>query len=122
IEQSNRAMSQMDQVTQQAAANSEETSSASEELASQAQELASLVGRFELGSSARGGVGAGRRGSHKGGGLGRREPRRGAAHTNGYALSASYAAVPANGNGHAPSRSLAEALIPMDDDPDLRDF
>lgn len=48
IEQSNKAMAQMDQVTQQAAANSEETSSAAEELAGQAQELATLVGRFQL--------------------------------------------------------------------------
>jgi len=56
IEQSNKAMSQMDQVTQQAAANSEETSSAAEELAGQAQELAALVGRFQLstGQQARG--------------------------------------------------------------------
>jgi methyl-accepting chemotaxis protein len=48
IEQSNKAMSQMDQVTQQAAANSEETSSAAEELAGQAHELAALVARFQL--------------------------------------------------------------------------
>jgi methyl-accepting chemotaxis protein len=48
IEQSNRAMAQMDQTTQQAAANSEETSSASEALAAQARDLAALVGQFKL--------------------------------------------------------------------------
>jgi methyl-accepting chemotaxis protein len=52
IEQSQRAMTQMDQATQQAAANSEETSSAAEELAAQAQELTVLVGHFQLGTNA----------------------------------------------------------------------
>jgi methyl-accepting chemotaxis protein len=57
IAQSQRAMSQMDQTTQLAAASSEETSSAAEQLAAQSQELASLVGKFELGE---GGSGSGR--------------------------------------------------------------
>lgn len=48
IEQSTKAMSQMDQVTQQAAANSEETSSAAEELSSQARQLAQLVSGFQI--------------------------------------------------------------------------
>ena len=48
IDQVNKAMTQMDQVTQAAAANSEESSSAAEELASQAQELTSLVGQFQI--------------------------------------------------------------------------
>ena len=48
IEQVNKAMVEMDQVTQRAAANSEESSSAAEELAGQAQELMSLVSRFKL--------------------------------------------------------------------------
>ncbi len=49
IAQSQRALLQMDQTTQLAAASSEETSSAAEELAAQSQELASLVSKFELG-------------------------------------------------------------------------
>ena len=38
----------MDQVVQQAAANSEETSSAAEELAAQASGLAAMIGQFQL--------------------------------------------------------------------------
>jgi methyl-accepting chemotaxis protein len=48
IEESNKAMAQIDQMTQLAAANSEESSSAAEELAAQSKELQSLVQRFEL--------------------------------------------------------------------------
>ncbi|MBN2344467.1 MAG: HAMP domain-containing protein [Deltaproteobacteria bacterium] len=51
IEQVNKAMVEMDQVTQRAAANSEESSSAAEELAGQAQELMSLVAKFKLETS-----------------------------------------------------------------------
>jgi methyl-accepting chemotaxis protein len=51
IEQSQRAMLQMDHTTQMAAASSEQTSSAAEQLAGQSQELAALVGRFQLGSN-----------------------------------------------------------------------
>jgi|GEM_PF-398825 len=51
VEQVNKAMGQMDQVTQQAAANSEESSSAAEELSSQARELAALVAQFQIGGS-----------------------------------------------------------------------
>jgi methyl-accepting chemotaxis protein len=50
IEQVNKAMSQMDSVTQAAAANAEQSSSAAQELAGQAQELNSLVAQFELGA------------------------------------------------------------------------
>jgi methyl-accepting chemotaxis protein len=53
ILQTQRAMSQMDQTTQLAAASSEQTSSAAEQLAAQSQELAALVGRFELGEERR---------------------------------------------------------------------
>ncbi len=53
IDQVNRALADMDKVTQRNAANSEESSSAAEELSSQAQELASLVGRFQLERSKR---------------------------------------------------------------------
>jgi methyl-accepting chemotaxis protein len=113
IEQSNRAMSQMDQVTQQAAANSEETSSAAEELAAQAQQLAAMVGQFKLGAGTR-------IESPRGPVASRRTPptlprtalgsaARGAKRTNG-------------GRPHATNGSLAELLIPMDGDSDLRAF
>jgi methyl-accepting chemotaxis protein len=46
------AMSQMDKVTQQNAANSEESSSAAEELSSQSEQLAGMVGTFEIGQTA----------------------------------------------------------------------
>jgi methyl-accepting chemotaxis protein len=48
IEQLNRALADMDKVTQQNAASSEESSSAAQELASQAQELTVMVGSFKL--------------------------------------------------------------------------
>jgi methyl-accepting chemotaxis protein len=53
IAQTQRALSQMDQTTQLAAASSEQTSSSAEQLAAQSQELAALVGRFELGEQRR---------------------------------------------------------------------
>ncbi len=48
IEQVNKAVASMNQVTQSNAANSEESASASEELSSQAAELASMVSAFKL--------------------------------------------------------------------------
>jgi len=48
IDQVTTAVTQMDKVTQQNAANSEESASASEELSSQAQELQSMVAQFAL--------------------------------------------------------------------------
>src|SRR5208283_4962274 len=48
IGQVNKALTEMDKVTQQNAANSEESSSAAEELASQAQELSEMIARFTL--------------------------------------------------------------------------
>lgn len=48
VDEVTAAVSQMDKVTQQNAANSEESASASEELSSQAQELQSMVSRFHL--------------------------------------------------------------------------
>jgi len=51
IEQVNTAVSQMDKVTQQNAANSEESASAAEELSSQAEELQNMVGQFSISAS-----------------------------------------------------------------------
>jgi methyl-accepting chemotaxis protein len=48
IDQVNKAVGQMDQVTQQNAANSEESSSAAAELSGQSEELAAMVGSFRL--------------------------------------------------------------------------
>jgi methyl-accepting chemotaxis protein len=107
IEQSQRAMTQMDQATQQAAANSEETSSAAEELAAQAQELTGLVGRFQLGSSSTGSA--------------VRRPVLRAMPTRKPAPAASkvtFGRGHANGNGH----STAKSLIPIENDPDFREF
>jgi methyl-accepting chemotaxis protein len=105
IEQSNKAMAQMDQVTQQAAANSEETSSAAEELAGQAQELATLVARFQLEGQERA-----------------RQPQ------PQYRATRARRSVPPRAprpmrqhpptNGH----SRPESLIPLDNDPELAAF
>lgn len=48
IEQINTGVADMNKVTQQNAANSEESASAAEELNSQAQELAAMVGSFQI--------------------------------------------------------------------------
>lgn len=48
IDQVNTAVAQMDKVTQQNAANSEESASAAEELSSQAEELQNMVAQFAL--------------------------------------------------------------------------
>ncbi|MEI9937588.1 MAG: methyl-accepting chemotaxis protein [Pseudomonadota bacterium] len=109
IEQSQRAMTQMDQATQQAAANSEQTSSAAEELAAQAQQLTGLVGEFQLGSG------------------GRSVPVRKAARV----MPIRRAAPPALPKSHSRMASshpraigsgTAKALIPIENDPDFRDF
>ena len=108
IEQSQRAMTQMDQATQQAAANSEETSSAAEELAAQAQELTGLVGRFQLGNSS-------------GGNAVKRPVLRAMPGRRPALPAASKSAATfgrANGNGH----STAKSLIPIENDPDFREF
>jgi hypothetical protein len=51
LEQVNIAVTQMDKVTQQNAANSEESASAAEELSSQAEALQAMVGQFHLSQS-----------------------------------------------------------------------
>ncbi len=48
IDQVNRAVTDMNRVTQQNAANSEESSSAAAELSSQSEELAAMIGAFQL--------------------------------------------------------------------------
>ena len=101
ISQVNRAVAEMDKVVQQSAASSEETSSAAEELSSQSQELAGMVGRFRLSD-----------------GAARREPTAKVVRMP----SKPKAKVSAGGNGRWSKQQLAEQLIPLDDDEDLRDF
>ncbi len=65
IDQVNKAVTQMDQVTQSNAAQTEELSSTAQSLAAQAEEMQALVGRFKLGEDrvlvgARGGNGSAR--------------------------------------------------------------
>ena len=70
IDQVNRAVTQMDQVTQSNAAQTEELSSTAQALAGQAGELQALVGRFKLGD----GGGAGGTSSLPASGLGAPRP------------------------------------------------
>lgn len=58
IDQVNTAVSQMDKVTQQTAANAEEAASSAEELSSQAEELQSMVEQFRITASASTGIAA----------------------------------------------------------------
>lgn len=111
IEQSQKAMSQMDQTTQQAAANSEETSSAAEELAAQSQELTSLVGKFELGAAVRSTARKPMRAPTS-----RRVVPPALPKTHGHVSNGN---GKGNGNGHAFN---ARALIPIESDPDFREF
>lgn len=103
IGQVNTAMSQMDKVTQQNAANAEETASASEELSAQAEQMNGAVG--DLVSL----VG-------------------GSSSNNGRAKSTRSKASTTSGQGnrkpvsaHA-SQSYNESVIPMDDDNNSNDF
>lgn len=102
IDQVTTAVSQMDKVTQQNAANSEESASASEELSSQAQELQSMVAQFALSaqpnSSAQRIAPAQRKGH---------QPSPMALHQLGKSV--------------GKQRISAEAIIPMDDD-SLQEF
>jgi len=111
IDQVNKAVSGMDRVVQQAAANSEETSSAAAELSSQAQDLAGLVGSFQLSAS----PAAVRRGPTR---KIATPPRLVAPAARRHTLR-SHGNGASNGNGHA---HRAEDLIPMDQDPDFREF
>ena len=100
IEQVNKAMVEMDQVTQRAAANSEESSSAAEELAGQAQELMSLVSRFRLNSSSHSNVMI--------------RPTSPPIHDNG--RKSKHATEMKDMSAHP------NEIMPMDDDPDFAEF
>ncbi len=104
VDQVNKAIQQMGQAVQQSAANSEETSSSAAELSSQAQDLAALAGSFQLGSMQT----AVRASARKFGAAPRLATPR-------------HRTLPSrsttNGHGLRP-----EDLIPMDQDPDFREF
>lgn len=100
IEQVNLAVNQIDKVTQQNAANSEESSSASEELSSQAEELAAMIGQFKISSVS---------------GMSRRI----SAHTPSKSKKIKVA------KPDKPESSVQfspEDVIPLDDDPDFKNF
>ncbi len=113
IDQVNKAVAEMDKVVQTAAANAEESSSAAEELSSQAEELGVLVGRFTLAHSSR----APQRGEA-------RAPR-----TKSLSIApqarrgqAQSRSKPGNGRDKSTIRLSPEELIPLQDDPDFKDF
>lgn len=123
----NHAVSEMEKVTQQNAANSEEAASAVEELSGQARELAGMVGQFEL-SGGGGSMGSSRSAPRQAAKAppmkSQARPPAKPAHASGGAPS--NGKPPANGkaNGQAPimRKSAAEAAFPLDDDPAFRDF
>ncbi|HET9598376.1 MAG TPA: methyl-accepting chemotaxis protein [Anaeromyxobacteraceae bacterium] len=112
IDQVTNAVGQMNKVTQQNAANSEQSSSAAVELSSQAEELTSLVKGFTLGhdlARARAPAPA---------------PRAPAKAIRKAVVRPAPAAKKNGSNGHA-GNGLAlrpEDVIPLDGDPDFKDF
>lgn len=125
IEQVNQAVSEMDKAVQTAASNAEESSSAAEELAGQSEELAALVQRFELDRNRRRvqphlastgkDLTTSRRTALRQGAAS--VPRRGTVQAT-RGSSASHQA-PAFVSAHKPT---PEELIPLESDPDFRDF
>jgi len=96
IDQINAAVTQMDQLTQMNAANSEESASAAQELSGQAEEMRALVASFKLTGGAQGN--------------GRRQVSR-------------QAATPPPKGGSSPgSGGFSPNAIPFDGDEALRDF
>ncbi|MGB8293829.1 MAG: methyl-accepting chemotaxis protein [Polyangia bacterium] len=98
VDRINRAVADMNKVTQQNAANSEESSSAAVELSSQAEEVAAMVSSFQLART-------------------RGVPTRARAEVPTLAK----AARPNGGNGR-PATVKPDAVIPLDGDPAFRDF
>jgi methyl-accepting chemotaxis protein len=98
VDRINRAVADMNKVTQQNAANSEESSSAAVELSSQAEEVAAMVSSFQLART-------------------RGVPNRARADVPALAKTAR----PNGGNGR-PAPLKPESVIPLDGDPAFRDF
>lgn len=103
IEQINKAISQMDQVTQQNASNSEESSSAAQELSSQAQELAAMIGKFRINEADARALEAAPKPPAK-------------------AKPSSKQIDKSNGSGDHSYKLSPEDVIPLDSDPDFKEF
>jgi methyl-accepting chemotaxis protein len=113
ISQINTAVTEMDKLTQQNAANAEESASASEELSSQAEQMQGMVG--ELVAVVGGSSGADRAESGKG-----HHPRTGVKGTHN-AISAAMSKLKKAGPAKKSKEPVAEAVIPLDDK-DFSDF
>jgi len=117
IDQINRAVAEMDKLTQQNASNSEESASAAEELSAQAGELKSMVGQLV-------GVVTGNVSEERAPDL-RRPPRRPQAPAPRRQLAPSLSAKAERQTTAAPAKRIsaaqAEKAIPLDDD-DFKDF
>ncbi len=110
IDQVNQAVSEMDKVTQQNAASAEESSSAASELSGQAEELAAMVGAFQIGRAGAGPALPAARPHHAAAARPLPAP----------ATPRRPAALPRRAT--PPAAPPAEALFPMDDQAELRDF
>jgi methyl-accepting chemotaxis protein len=101
IEQVSKAVAQMDKVTQQNAASSEESSSAAEELSSQSEELAAMVGSFRLSDKPQAQPAVGDSPARRKNGKALVRPKTSATH---------------------PAKVKPEEIIPLDGDPDFKEF
>ncbi|NVM23483.1 MAG: methyl-accepting chemotaxis protein, partial [Desulfobacterales bacterium] len=103
IEQVNKAMAEMDKITQRNAANAEESASASEQMNAQSEALNSMIGEFTL----------------NGGDRGRKQAKAAAVKHRQVATTAlkKIAPVQKAANGARPEKTIApEAVIPLEDD------
>ena len=112
IDQVNTAVSQLDKVTQQNAANAEESASAAEELNGQSTEMQSMVSSFTLtAGSQRPTISVSKAPANGSNG----EPRH-------RTLATVKATVDAVQNGNGASVKAPAAVIPLDGDEDFQDF
>jgi methyl-accepting chemotaxis protein len=111
IEQVNKAVAEMDKVVQLTAANSEESASAVQELSGLSQRLARMVAGFSLERAAPQARGAQRQRAREAPTAGRRPLPKAQAQAN-----------RAGGNGRADARTIAQRMIPLDDDEAAYDF
>ena len=112
IDQINTAVTEMDKVTQQNAANAEESASAAEEMSAQAETMKGMVGELVaiVGSAGKGHEGAQADGRMAGGRL----------HTA--VASAKKKAASKAGSGRKAAKPAAEATIPLDQSEELSSF
>ena len=105
VEQINKAIGDLNRVTQQNAANSEESSSAAAELSSQSEELAAMVATFSLSNSA-----SGKTFTHA-----KTSPRQ-------VPAAKAIASKGRSSSGHNGHHVRPESVIPLDDNTAFRDF